>query len=482
MKIKNNYYRIIKDRITRYLIIFVLMLSISYSSCKKLVEAGPPVTSLSQENVYSDDATAIAVLTGVYSNLSNGNFGGGDVIALSSLLGLSSDEYSLYNGQLNSQYAAYYKNALTSNGSGTEFWNSFYPVIFTANSAIERLNSSSTLTASVKDELLGEAKFIRAFCYFYLINLYGDVPLVLSPDYKANISLSRTQSAKVWDQIISDLKDAQNLLSDNFLGATLMQQTVERTRPNKWAATALLARTYLYRGDYANAEDQAGLIINNTALFSLTGLSSVFIANSTEAIWQLQPVAPGRNTPDAVFFILPPSGPSVYANSVYLSQELLSKFEIGDQRKTNWIDSVVADGLAYYYPYKYKINAYGAPVAEYEMVFRLAEQYLIRAEARALQNKAQALDDLNALRSRAGLPDYNDMSTILQAIRDERQIELFSEWGHRWFDLKRSGDIDDIMSPVTQSKGGTWGSYAQWYPLPLTDLKTNPNLSQNQGY
>src|SRR5207253_1054617 len=135
---------------------------------------------------------------------------------------------------------------------------------------------------------------------------------------------------KVYEQIVADLKDAQNLLSSSYLDATLLKSYSERVRPTKWTATALLARTYLYMAQYANAEAEASKVIANATLFSLTPLNAVFLKNSSEAIWQLQPVQSGRNTEDAFTFILPPTGPNANVNPVYLSPQLLGAFEVKD--------------------------------------------------------------------------------------------------------------------------------------------------------
>jgi hypothetical protein len=140
----------------------------------------------------------------------------------------------------------------------------------------------------------------------------------------------------------------------------------------------------------------------------------------------------------------------------------------------------------YYYPYKYKVNTPGAPVTEYEMVLRLGEQYLIRAEAEANNSDTNdAVNDLNVIRKRAGLANYagaTDKSSLLTAILHERQVELFSEWGHRWLDLKRTSVVDVVMPIATPQKGGTWQSSKQLYPLPQADLQDDPNLVQNPGY
>ncbi len=117
--------------------------------------------------------------------------------------------------------------------------------------------------------------------------------------------------------------------------------------------------------------------------------------------------------------------------------------------------------------------------------FRVAEQYLIRAEAKAqLGDLKGALEDLNTIRDRAGLADYNSSSQeqIVDEIIHERQIELFSEWGNRWLDLKRTDKVDAVMTDVSSQKGGIWNSFDRLYPIPFLDLQKDPNLVQNPGY
>jgi hypothetical protein len=473
-------------RLTIKLIIVLLLFA--QSGCKKFVDVPGPDTSVSQTNVYSSDATAVAVLTGIYAGMSNNQLYGGGITSMSFFPGLSSDELVLFSGLGNATYTGYYTNALTNLNVGSgDFWSNIYSIIYVANSAISGLTNNADLTPAVQQQLLGEAKFVRAFCYFYLVNLYGDVPLVTGTNYTVNAGLARTPKAQVWQQVIGDLKDAQSLLSPDYLDATLQNVTPQRVRPTSWAATALLARTYLYTDSFANAAAQATAVINNSAEFSLDTLNGVFLANSTEAIWQLQPVESGWNTQDAQVFIIPATGPGQNW-PVYLSTNLLNSFEMGDQRRSDWVDSVMANGVTYYYSFKYKSDSLGAPVTEYEMVLRLGEQYLIRAEAEAeLGQTVSATSDLNAIRIRAGLDSTTASSQqdLLTAILHERQVELFTEWGHRWLDLIRSGTVNSVMgSPgnVCQEKRGTWSPDWQLYPISLYELQHDPNLVQNAGY
>jgi starch-binding outer membrane protein, SusD/RagB family len=464
----------------------VLLIAFAFAGCKKFLEVKPPSTSINEQNVYKSDATAIAVLTGIYARY------GMDGISV--LSGLSADELTLASVVSDQRLIAYYHNQLrtsvnVNSNYGVDFWSTPLNRIFICNAAIDGLNNTSSLTEAVKNQLLGEAKFMRAFYYFYLVNYYGDVPLVLTTNPNVTRVLARSPKQQVYDQIIMDLKDAQSLLSSVFLDATLLRSSSERVRPTKWAATALLARTYLYLSQYADAEGEASTIIANTTDFSLPAINSVFSKNSDEAIWQLQPVEANRNTEDAMIFKLPSTGPNADPNNVYLSPQILNAFEAGDARRMpgGWVDSVIAGGITYYFPAKYRATITNGAATEYLMIFRLAEQYLIRAEARAKQNNLQsAMDDINVIRTRAALPGItaSDQASLLMAVLKERQIELFTEWGHRWLDLKRTGKVDEVMSIVTplKSNGGNWQSYQQLYPILFPDIQKNANLTQNPGY
>jgi starch-binding outer membrane protein, SusD/RagB family len=470
---------------------FLAIMVIFMPSCKKYIEVNPPFTTTNAANVYESDGTAASVLSGIYANISKLNLTSGGITSISLFSGLSADEFTLFNppSQSNLVYNAYYTNLLTSSSVlSVDFWSNIYSIVFVANSAIEGLSNSKGLTLEVKQQLLGEAKFIRALCYFYLINLYGDVPLVVSTNYEVNRALPRTSAGEVWAQIIQDLKDAQGLLSESYKDGSIVNSTLERATPNKWAATSLLARSYLYTKDYINAEIQSTAVINNKVMYDTVALNSVFIKNNKEAIWQLQPVVSNpTNTWDARLFVLQSSGPNTNNYPVFLSNYIVNSFEADDKRKTVWINKVVVGGNTYWYPYKYKIFASGAAVSEYNTVLRIGEQYLIRAEARTqLGNLSEAINDLNVIRRRAGLANItaDSQSKLLIAIMQERKVELFTEYGHRWFDLKRTNTIDAVMESITPQKGGNWNANWALYPIPQLEIERNPSLvgNQNPGY
>lgn len=482
-----------------FLIILLMPVMMVQTGCKKFVQIETPPDKITQQNVYSTDPTAIGVLTGIYSIMSAVGIGA----EMARYNGLLADEWALWPGA-GPELRAYYTNFLfstsTAMNTGNEIWNSYYNFIFSCNSAIEGVMANrSSLTPFVQQQLLGEAYFLRAWFYFYLTNLYGDLPLAVGTDPEINRLLQRSPVQSVYQLMIDDLLHAQNLLSADYVNRQLMPYPIgamERIRPSKWAATALLARVYLYAGQYAKAEEEANKVLANTAFFGLSPLPAIFLKNSREAIWQLQPVTAEWNTMEARSFHLlaPPAGLGS-EKMVYLSQFLLNAFEPQDQRRNMWVDSLVDGSGTFYFPIKYKIGAQNSAVnnpqtiTEYSMTLRLAEQYLIRAEARARQNKLpSAIADLDSLRKRAGLPlmaaTNPDIAQapLLEIILHERQVELFTEWGHRWFDLKRFDKADEVMSTVTSAKGGNWEQTDQLLPIPYNDLLFNPKLTQNAGY
>lgn len=437
-------------------------------SCESFVELDAPKTQIVNSALFANDAGAKSAIAGVYSQLmSAAGFASGGNSGVTVIAGLSADE--LINHSTSPVRVSIYNNSLTPVNTVTSAWTEPFKTIYQVNSILEAVQTSTGITKPVRDQVTGEALFVRAFCYFYLVNFFGDVPLLLTTDYRANRVALRTPKTEVYQQIEQDLIEAQKLLTDDYSFSN-----GEKVRPNKWVANALLARTYLYQEKWAAAETQASAIIGS-GQFSLPDLNSVFLANSDEAIWQLKPVLPRINTFDGPYFF------GEYGIiEVTASPSVLDWFEAGDNRAASWIANYTGDDQTYDYAYKYKVVYADQPLTEYQMVFRLAEQYLIRAEARVqLEDFSGAIDDVNEVRVRAGLDplDISMMSDeeVADAVVQERKVELFIEWGHRWFDLKRTGKIDEVLGAV---KTG-WQPNDALFPIPQSEIRANPNLSQN---
>jgi hypothetical protein len=469
-----------------------IFLLIALAGCRKYLEPPLPISEIAASSAFSNDATAGGILTGVYGQLLNQN-DFAYTSGIGALTGLYGDELQNYITVIPDYQEVYGDEVNSAEFLVTTSWTNLYGQLYSVNLAIEGLTPATGLNH--RNQWLGEAYFLRGLLYFYLTNLYGEIPLVLSSNYLTNNSLARSPQADVYKQIVADLLQAQSLLDSSYHDAN-GQVTTDRGRPDQAAATALLARVHLYTGDWKDAEAQASSLIADGSDYQLVNLAQTFLVNSTEIIWGLEPFD-GFGTPyivaDAKAYILPNGVTPLAANfAVSLSDSLANAFEPGDARFTNWVgaDTVAASSSTpmtiYYYAYKYKAygTTYTAP-QESLVLFRLAEQYLIRAEARAQQNNPTgALADLNAIRARAGLPASTAVSQadVLSAIQRERRVELFLEVGHRLFDLRRTGSLDALMNTLAPQKGGSWASFKEWWPIPLTDIQSDPHLVQTPGY
>ncbi|MBS1563301.1 MAG: RagB/SusD family nutrient uptake outer membrane protein, partial [Bacteroidetes bacterium] len=331
-------------------------------------------------------------------------------------------------------------------------------------------DKSNTVSDSTAKLLKGESRFLRAFCYFQLVNLYNTPPLVNTTEVSISAYAPNSTRADLYAFIISDLKEAYNLLTPTYPAA-------DRVRANKSAVSALLANAYLFTKDWVNAETEATRQITNTAYSLPADLSTVFIKSSTETIWQLWSSLGYNNTQGANY--IPGSTSSVLYT---LRPGLLNAFETGDARKTAWVKQGTGASASLYYPYKYKQRSTPATNAtEYVVQFRLAEQYLIRAEARAWQNNIPGgLADLNVIRTRAGLTNATATTRdeLLSKIEQERRIELMTESSHRWYDLNRTGRTSYWLAPQKP----TWMARDTSLPYTTNLLLANPNLHQNKGY
>jgi starch-binding outer membrane protein, SusD/RagB family len=446
----------------------LLIVHTLFTQCSDFIEIDPPRTDLVRETVFENDASANAAMTDIYYSMNFNGFASGDVTSLTFLASLSADEQDDYtSASLAPLTQPFYHNTLRPQNEGiNSFWNKLYSVIYKANAVIEGLDDSG-VSPDLRSRLTGEAKFIRAFAHFYLVNLWGDVPLVTSTSYQVNKTLTKTPQAEIYDQIITDLKEAQSLLPEDY---SLTEN--ERTRPVSWTATALLARAYLYIQDWQNAEIESAKILASDLFHLEDDLNVVFQRTSAEVIWQFFPHSNYPN--DILTFYMFGTPPTWGA----LREELVDVFEDGDQRRIDWVSSMNDEnGNTFYFASKYKSFV---PETEFSTLLRVAEVYLIMAETQAQLGKiAEAKEILNMIRSRANLGETtaNDQASLLEAILQERRVELFTEWGHRWLDLKRSDTINEVLGPIKPE----WEPTSALYPVPEYQVLNSP-VTQNPGY
>ena len=457
------------------LVLGALLLAGSLSSCTKYVDAGAPTNQLTVDKVFADSATALGSVLTIYTYYTKSS--DSYLLNLNQYGAMSADEGYYFQ---NSNYTEYTTNTMTSGDNlSNTLWYAPYEMINLANYNLQGLTNDSALSANFRNQLIGECEFWRAWCYFHLINYFGAVPLVTTYDALNNTHLPRTDTNGIYNQIVADLLDAKTKLTATYSTYTI----AERARVNKYAVSALLARVYLYRKSWSAAETEATNVIGS-GIYSLgTNLDSVFVKTSNEVIFQ-----------DAALYTTGISGitkmgvnwiPSSTTPLFVLYDTLANTFETGDLRKNSWTKPITYSGKTYYYPYKDKIRTTAVSGNEYYVMFRLAEQYLIRSEARAQQaNISGAQDDLNAIRNRAGLGNTSatDLPGIMTALEHERWVELFTEYSDRWYNLRRTGRSDAVFSSETEKKA-TWQSYQALWPVPLSQYQANPSLlPNNPGY
>lgn len=450
----------------------ILIAFLTFSACDSFVETDLPKSQLASSSVFENYETANAALMNVYAKLRDTGLLTGTGTGLSNTLGNYSDELTAY-GSGTSTNMAFFNNALLPGSTVISgLWNASYNQIYAANAVIEGLDNSSGITSENKKQLLGEALFLRAVVHFYLTNLFGDVPYITTTDYKKNNTADKVGTGEIYKNIISDLQSAQALLPETYTSTA-------RGRANKLVCRAFLSRVYLYNKSYPEAANEASALINSTGLYALElDLNNVFLINSKETIWQFESASAGQNTKEGSIFIFTAGPPASVTASIILA----SSFSAGDQRKSKWLKAISKASDIWYHPHKYKEQSNTSVSKEYSVVLRLAEQYLIRSEARAMQGDLiGAKEDLNKIRLRSGLPGTQALSKedLLSAVLEERRWELFTEYGHRFFDLKRLDMLDAKLQPV---KAG-WNTEDRLFPIPQTELGNNPKLlPQNPGY
>lgn len=447
----------------------ILAMLLLLISCDNFVDVDLPVSQLTSGAVFEDTTTANAAMAGLLAKLRNSGVLAGNSIGMSSFLGLYTDEFDYY--QQNSVNNFYNNSLVAGDSQISDIWNKSYNQIYLANSIIEGLKNSTNITPADKNQLLGEAIFIRALLHFTLTNLYGDIPYIISTDYLQNSKVSKITTDRIYEYCVNDLNEAIGLLPENYVSN-------ERIRPNQGTAKALLARVYLYMPLYPEASNTASAVINSPLYKNENDLDKIFLKGSTTTIWQFMPSLAGKNTDEGELYIFTSGPPPIVA----LKPDFITAFEQGDKRKTKWTTEVNNGTDTWYYASKYKERSSTATSVEYSVIFRLAEQYLIRAEARLYQGDLiGAKEDLNKIRNTAGLGNTVAVSPedIIADILKQRRFELFTEFGQRFFDLKRTGKLDETL---TASKPG-WKTTDRLWPLPALELSANPNLKpQNQGY
>jgi hypothetical protein len=474
---KNN-----KSFFSHILILFFLF-SLVITGCKKYLEVPLPIDQLSTTTVYSTKPTVLAAINGMYSAYSE------------SILKANYYKFTYWmsdEGEIDplpgTEVGDIIKGNIVAANTQIIQWVFFYRVIYRANELIEKLPlvSAELLSETEKKQFIAAAKYIRAAEHFTLVNSWGDVPLTLTTSADENLTKPRTPANVVYDQIVKDLQEAAADLP------TTVNTSNSRTIHNKYQALSLLSKVYLYLGRWAEAEAAATEVINSGQYLIVTGVNNVFKKGSREAIFSMGATSTGLlydNRTILGWLTLPATAGNTTTTYCAIPAAMQARFEATDQRKVsgNWTISLF--GKVFANKYLHNSSATAAMTSANPQDFicqRLAELYLIRGEARAQLNNIaganSAATDINIIRTRAGLGNTTaaTKTDMLNAIEKERVTELFYE-GHRWYDLKRTNQLQTVLSAVPY-KVANYKPYYNLWPIQAIELNNSPNLTQNPGY
>jgi hypothetical protein len=457
-------YKSFKKIIMRNTTINILLsIALALSACNKKLDTTPTQSIDASAALATGDDVQVA-LVGAYSALGNRNLYGGQAIIGPDLSGNNTEV--TWNGTYQEFTQIYNKAIPVDNAFVTGSWLAGYTAINDINNVLAALD---VVTPNNKDRIQGEAEFIRGSVYFDLARLFGKdynagdpstnlaVPIVLTPTSSVTDAskVKRNTVAEVYAQAIADLTDAKAKLpgSNGFYATT-------------YAASAMLARIYLQKGDYANAVAEATLVINS-GKYSLTSAyadafqplsSPAPVSNTSEDVFAMQVNTSSGNNSFQEFYSANGRG------DITINKSFLNEFEAGDDRLQLFYTS---GGSTFTGKFD---NLYGNV-----HIIRLAEMYLIRAEGNfrlGTSAGATPLQDINTIRERVKLPDLTLAQLTLTSMLHERRLELAFE-GFLLYDAKRLKKSIGIFP---------YDSPKLLYPIPKREIIVNANLVQNEGY
>jgi hypothetical protein len=445
------------------------------ASCSEILEP-EPIDLLTDDIVLNEASDVPNVEIGLYAAFR-------PIIPSMVIAGDLTADMLVHNGTFTNFRELGTKQISSANASVAALWGSIYNTVYLANFIIERLPTVTGVRSSDRDRVLATAHFLRGYAYFAAVYSFGGVPMVTTTNIETNRNIPRASQEDLLNLILDDYSEALGILPET---------PANPGYASEFAVHAALAKFYLFTGSWSNAETYATNVINS-GQFSLDSAYVNVVKKDfpNESIFEVGYTInddPGTNGTIGLYYLLANRREIIPSNQVILklasneSGERFSsiKFDINDLKGAD-------NGWA--------VDKYGTQDEDNNnvVVFRLGEMYLIRAEARARQNKVtSAIADVNILRTRA---DYKSsvtnqvvktprvgavtQSQIIQLIEEERVYELAFE-GHRWYDLVRTDRATTVMSPFNAN----WKDTYRLWPIPQREIQNNPALQgqQNPGY
>lgn len=460
----------------KYTTILLTLLGLSvFTACEDSLEL-QPTTAIDAEEAVVDFTTLSRAALGAYSALQASDYYGQRYLLYQ---GLYSDNIS-FVGTFTTDREVANRDIDASNLQISSTWAAIYSLVNRANTVIRQADELDNITPQQRDNIKGQMLVLRGLAYFDLVKVFGGVPIIQTPTTvidEIQFEAKSTQ-AQVYDAIISDLKMAESMLTNNTRSEIA----------NIWTAKALLARVYLQRGSNTEAANYANDVISNSPyrleanfadIFSNEGNSEVilevdFTLNDQNGLGS----ASDPDTPGQKFYVSTEAYNALQASDTDAQNASTPDMQYEDER---FEATTTLQGT------RRRLIKYNDIVnnANDVSVIRLAEMYLIRAEANARAGittgaaSPQIIQDINTIRTRAGLNPVLTLTNAaaLNEILEQRRLEFIGE-GLRFIDLKRY-NITCLELEFCEDDNT---AYRNLWPIPLQQLEVNTNLTQNPGY
>lgn len=431
-----------------------------------------PKNAVPTETAITDSISARAAVAGMYHGLQSLSSYGSDIPEVGDL----SSDNAEFSGTSTSYGEIDANEISTFNTSVLNIWSQAYDNINRTNEILDKVGALTNFEPGTRNELMGEAYFVRALMYHDLVKFFGDVPIRLHPttDPNAGSTITRSPASAVYDQILHDLDSASALLSDSS----------STTTASAGATRALRARVLFYKGDYAGAEAEAAAVETDFGYALAPNYADLFTAN-------------GNSTPEDIFKVIATvvSNQQSFLSFDYFAKALggtyllrpttdlehayQSTFDPDTSGASDWDPSDLRGqwNIQYAGSRRYGAKYRSITGTENFPVLRLGEIILIRAEALARTGQLpEAVSELNLIQARANATPFvlgsHTAQDVIDAITAERRLELAFE-GDRWHDLNRLGLTPTVMGiDATQ----------ELYPIPQSEIDVTPGLTQNPGY
>ncbi len=438
------------------------------TSCNKFLDRDP-LGQIAQDKLFNSETNANAAVLGIYRTMMNSFSFGQSVIVVPEFSARHVNHSASFPEYENfSEHRIQAINPWISN-----MWQAVYTTINAANQVIEEVPkmTEAMITEEKKNILVGEAKFIRALNYFFLVRAFNKVPLKLTYTKEGdNIDIQESDKEVLYEQVVKDLSDAIVSLPEENPNTG----NAAKGRASHWAAKALLAKVYLYQAsitnDYKKAADLANEVLTAGGFGLVTEFSTIWTTqNTSEAIFEIQfddqvtnPLAAVANDNASVLFFAKES-------------EILDIYAEQDKRKNFTVKKGNND--------KYFMGKFPnfSPASQNVTAIRLAEIYLIHAEAQGRVDNgvsAAAYNSLKAVQDRAGVTvpinTYPNLEAFIVAVQEEKERELMFE-GETWFDFGRTKLALKKYESLTDER-------FLLYPIPSAQIGLGTGLTQNPGY